>query len=434
MEIHVRIGSQNYGPFDLQQVKDMQATGQLREDDPAWCTGMEDWTTLERVLARCDPAPAPPAAKQAPKQSLSEPESQKPAEPTHETCAKCGTALPVGETWCHRCGHQSGARASGGRHQRHLEGFREEMQRKDMLTRVGGALLAAGLLPALVGSAANPDLTFPNFQLAGLSGAQAFLLLSPSIAGLLLLLAGIFVPAPLRAMVAVVLAGFVIFPIATVRGAGLPGSLDFLNNIGVLTAAGIPPPWLMMALGWTCLLGGSRWRSFVPGSLAAYIVTAAGGVLLVLGWVVPGGQGGGLFASVFELFNNRIVMAVSLSLVMLCHAGAVGFCVLSTGGKATMSIVNMNRYAMYLLVASVILPAVVFVVMAVGETLQGGGPRLNMAMSVIRQMLTEVKMGLWLGGAALLAPFALADMCAWRAAEDKPTRRPNPAGLPTVEN
>ena len=58
-EIHLQIGGQSYGPYDLQTVRDMQAAGQLKGDDPAWCKGLPDWTTLNGVLAYVDPGNVP---------------------------------------------------------------------------------------------------------------------------------------------------------------------------------------------------------------------------------------------------------------------------------------------------------------------------------------------------------------------------------------
>ena len=50
-EIHLQIDGQSYGPYDLETVRTMQATGQFKGDDPAWCEGLSDWTTLNGVLA-----------------------------------------------------------------------------------------------------------------------------------------------------------------------------------------------------------------------------------------------------------------------------------------------------------------------------------------------------------------------------------------------
>ncbi|MDP6036410.1 MAG: DUF4339 domain-containing protein, partial [Verrucomicrobiota bacterium] len=94
IEIHLQIGGQSYGPYDLQTVRDMQAAGQLKGDDPAWCEGLLDWTTLNGVLAYVDPGNVPSPAETS---VLSE-----------KDCPKCGSAMNLDDKSCYKCGYQPG--------------------------------------------------------------------------------------------------------------------------------------------------------------------------------------------------------------------------------------------------------------------------------------------------------------------------------------
>ena len=104
MEIHVRIDSQSYGPYDLQQVHDLMANGQLKGNNPAWCEGMADWSTLDLVLAQMDPDNAP-----APSEF---------AAPPKVDCPKCGAAMNPTDVSCYKCGFQPGLRGKDSRHKR----------------------------------------------------------------------------------------------------------------------------------------------------------------------------------------------------------------------------------------------------------------------------------------------------------------------------
>lgn len=423
MEIHLRIGGQDYGPYDLQTVRDMQAAGQLKGDDPAWCEGLPDWTTLNGVLAYVNPGNAPSRAET--------PISSK------KDCPKCGSAMNLDDKSCYKCGYQPGLQGKASRHQRPLEPYLEEMQRQSMLGRLGWALLIGGLLPAFIGSMANPTVVLPNFQMQGQPGWMMFILLSPVIAGAGVVITASFAPAPFRGVVALLMAGVLIAPVVTAEGGGtFPEALGFMDARMNSLSKGIPLAGLLMVLGLTALLSGARWRSFAPGSLIAYGLAAVGGVAVVLAWVLPllpEAQGGLLVMMVLKTYSTKFWLAIVLNLVLLCHVVAVIFCVLSTRGKATRSIVNMNCYAVFLLVGAVIVPALVAAGAEVYDTVQTGGQGLKLVAGAVGKLLLSAKVGLWLGGALLLMPMALADLCAGRVEQPKTGRRANDAGLPTYE-
>jgi hypothetical protein len=325
------------------------------------------------------------------------------------------------------------------RHQRPLEPYQEEMQRKSMLSRLGWALLIGGLLPVFVGNMADPTVVFPNFQMQGKPGWLAFLLLSPVIAGVGVVIASSFVPAPFRGVATLLMAGALIAPVAMAEGgSSFPEALGFMGNWTDSLSKGIPLVWLLMGFGWIALLGGARWRSFAPGSLIAYGLAAAGGVAVVLAWVLPmlpEAQGGLLAMKVFKMYSDkpRLWLGIALTLVLLCHLIAVAFCVLSTRGKATRSIVNMNCYTAFLLTGAVIVPALVAAGMQVYGAMQNGGQGIKLAVGLMGRLLLSAKVGLWLGGALLLMPMALADLCVGRVEQSKTGHRAKDAGLPTNE-
>jgi hypothetical protein len=193
-----------------------------------------------------------------------------------------------------------------------------------------------------------------------------------------------------------------------------------------VATGGIPLAVLLLGLGWTALLGGARWRSFAPGILAAYVLAAVGGTIVVLAWVLPllpEAQGGTLSSAVIQLFSTRTWLAIVLSLAMLFHAGAMLLCVLSTRSKVTLSIVSMNRYAVHLLVGSVIVPVLTAAGMEIFDALQAGGPWMALSLNVLGQLLIAAKAGLWLCGALLLPPMALGDLCMGRVEQPKTGRR-----------
>ena len=427
IEIHLRIGGQDYGPYNLQMVRDMQATGQGKGDDPAWCEGLSDWTTLNGVLAYIDPGAAP--------SHVETPTSSK------KDCPECGSAMNPDDKSCYKCGYQPELKlkSKASRHQRPLEPYQEEMQRQSMLSRLGWALLIGGLLPALIGSMANPSVVFPNFQMQGQPGWLAFLLLSPIIAGGGVVIASSYASVPFRGVAALLMAGVLIAPLVLAEnGASFPTALGFMDAWTDFLRQGIPLVGLLMGFGWIALLGGARWRSFAPGSLIAYGLATAGGVAVTFAWLLPllpEAHGGLLAMKVFKMYGDkpRLWLAIALSLVLICHVVAVVFCALSTRGKVTRSIVNMNCYAVFLLSGSVIVSALVLSGVEVYGAFQTGGQGLKLAAEAVRKLLLSAKVGLWLGGALLLMPVALADICAGRVEQPKTGRRTNDAGLPTYE-
>jgi len=422
-EIHLQIGGQSYGPYDLATVRAMQATGQFKGDDPAWCEGLPDWTTLNGVLVYLDPgnAPSPTETPVSPKKD----------------CPKCGAATKPDDESCYKCGYQPGLQGKAGRHQRPLEPYQEEMQRQSMLSRLGWALLIGGLLPVFVGNMADPTVVFPNFQIQGQPGWLAFLLLSPLIAGVGVVIASSFVPAPFRGAAALLMAGALIAPVAMAKGGdSFPEALGFMRVWMDSLSKGIPLAGLLMGLGWIALLGGARWRSFAPGSLIAYGLATVGGGAVVLAWLLPllpDAQGGLLVVMVLKTYGVKFWQGIVIILIIICHVVAVIFCVLSTRGKATRSIVNMNCYAVFLLSGAVIVPILVATGVEMYGTLQTGGQGLKLVVGTVGKLLHSAKVGLWLGGALLLMPMALADLCAGHVEQPKTGRRANDAGLPTYE-
>ena len=425
IEIHLKIGGQSYGPYDLQTVRDMQAAGQLKGDDPAWCEGLLDWTTLNGVLACVDPSNAPSPTEI--------PVSSK------KDCPKCGAAMNPDDKSCYKCGYQPELQGKAGRHQRPLEPYQEEMQRKSILSRLGWALLIGGLLPVFVGNMADPTVVFPNFQMQGKPGWLAFLLLSPVIAGMGVVIVSSFIQASFRGVVALLMAGILIVPVAMAEAGGpFPEALGFMGDWTDSLSKGIPLAWLLMGFGWTALFGGARWRSFAPGSLTAYGLAAAGGVAVVLAWILPmlpEAQGGLLAMKVFKMYSAKswLWLGIVLTLALLCHLVAVTFCVLSTRGKSTRSIVNMNCYAVFLLTGALIVPVLVAAGMQVYGAMQNGGQGIKLAVGLMGKLLLSAKAGLWLGGASVLIPMALADLCAGRVEQPKTGRRANDVGLPISE-
>lgn len=424
-EIHLQIGGQSYGPYDLETVRAMQATGQFKGDDPAWCEGLPDWTTLNGVLVYLDPGNAPSPAET--------PVSSK------NDCPKCGAAMKPDDKSCYKCGYQLGLEGKANRHQRPLEPYQEEMQRKSMLSRLGWALLIGGLLPAFTGNMADPTVIFPNFQMQDKPGWLAFLLLSPVIAGAGVVIASSFAPAPFRGVAVLIMAGVLTAPVAIATGgSSFPEALGVIGGWVNSLSRGIPVVGLLIVIGWTALLGGARWRSFAPGSLIAYGLAATGGITIVLAWVLPllsDAQGGLLAMRVFKLYSDKpwLWLGIVLTLVLICHLVAVAFCILSTRGKATRSIVNMNSYAVFLLTGAVIVPVLVAAGVEVYDTIQAGGKGLRLVVGATGKLLLSAKVGLWLGGAALLIPMGLADLCAGRVEQPKTGRRAKDAGLPTYE-
>jgi len=271
----------------------------------------------------------------------------------------------------------------------------------------------------------------------GQPGWMMFILLSPVIAGAGVAITASFAPAPFRGVVALLMAGVLIAPVVTAEGGGtFPEALGFMDARMNSLSKGIPLAGLLMVLGLTALLSGARWRSFAPGSLIAYGLAAVGGVAVVLAWVLPllpEAQGGLLVMMVLKTYSTKFWLAIVLNLVLLCHVVAVIFCFLSTRGIATRSIVNMNCYAVFLLVGAVIVPALVAAGAEVYDTVQTGGQGLKLVAGAVGKLLLSAKVGLWLGGALLLMPMALADLCAGRVEQPKTGRWANDAGLPTYE-
>jgi hypothetical protein len=93
----------------------------------------------------------------------------------------------------------------------------------------------------------------------------------------------------------------------------------------------------------------------------------------------------------------------------------------------------MNCYAVFLLTGAVIVPVLVAAGMQVYGAMQNGGQGIKLAVGLMGKLLLSAKAGLWLGGASLLIPMALADLCAGRVEQPKTGRRANDVGLPTSE-
>ena len=93
----------------------------------------------------------------------------------------------------------------------------------------------------------------------------------------------------------------------------------------------------------------------------------------------------------------------------------------------------MNCYAVFLLTGAVIVPALIAAGMQAYGAMQNGGQGIKLAVELMSRLLLSAKVGLWLGGALLLMPMALADLCAGRVEQPKTGRRANDAGLPTYE-
>jgi hypothetical protein len=67
------------------------------------------------------------------------------------------------------------------------------------------------------------------------------------------------------------------------------------------------------------------------------------------------------------------------------------------------------------------------------DTIKAGAKGLKLAVTLMNKLLLSAKMGFWMGGALLLMPMALSDLCAGRVEQRKAGRRANDAGLPTSE-
>ena len=50
MEVYVRRGEEQFGPFTRGQIEESLANGALIEGDLAWHKGLEDWVVVEQVL------------------------------------------------------------------------------------------------------------------------------------------------------------------------------------------------------------------------------------------------------------------------------------------------------------------------------------------------------------------------------------------------
>ena len=79
------------------------------------------------------------------------------------------------------------------------------------------------------------------------------------------------------------------------------------------------------------------------------------------------------------------------------------------------------------------MPALVAAGMQVYGAMQNGGQGIKLAVGLMGRLLLSAKVGLWLGGALLLMPMALADLCVGRVEQSKTGHRAKDAGLPTNE-
>ena len=60
MNIHITRDGQKYGPYGLEETRDLLQAGQLLASDLAWHDGLEEWTTLGELLAVSGDTPPPP--------------------------------------------------------------------------------------------------------------------------------------------------------------------------------------------------------------------------------------------------------------------------------------------------------------------------------------------------------------------------------------
>lgn len=66
MAITIHRDDGNYGPYTLEQVNAMLASGQLAADDLAWQEGTTDWVPLANIPGVLRVPPPPPATRAAP--------------------------------------------------------------------------------------------------------------------------------------------------------------------------------------------------------------------------------------------------------------------------------------------------------------------------------------------------------------------------------
>ena len=74
MKYYISRAGQQYGPYSLEDLRNMQAQHQVDVNDLAWAEGMPAWTPLSQVLGSTPaPAAAPVAAPYtpAPRRSIS---------------------------------------------------------------------------------------------------------------------------------------------------------------------------------------------------------------------------------------------------------------------------------------------------------------------------------------------------------------------------
>ena len=59
MNIHITRDGQEYGPYGLEETRNLLQAGQLLASDLAWHDGLEEWTTLGELLAVSGDTPPP---------------------------------------------------------------------------------------------------------------------------------------------------------------------------------------------------------------------------------------------------------------------------------------------------------------------------------------------------------------------------------------
>ena len=66
MEVYVRRGEEQFGPFSPEQFEECLASGSLIEGDLAWHKGLKDWVSASEVPGTFRPAASPVEETSAP--------------------------------------------------------------------------------------------------------------------------------------------------------------------------------------------------------------------------------------------------------------------------------------------------------------------------------------------------------------------------------
>ena len=60
MEIIVKRGEEQFGPYSVAQLKEQLASGMIREDDWAWHEGLSDWVPAQTLVENSPPLASMP--------------------------------------------------------------------------------------------------------------------------------------------------------------------------------------------------------------------------------------------------------------------------------------------------------------------------------------------------------------------------------------